>query len=143
MKALGLDLGDRWVGTALSDGMKMTCKPYETVYLEALEPFLEKLLAVEPVSVVVVGYPKTFSGGESAQTNKIVLLKNSLESRFTEVRGRAILWLLWDERLSSKRALDVQHGSSSPEAKKRSHSIAAAFILQSYLDNLAFHAVES
>ena len=143
MKALGLDLGDRWVGTALSDGMKMTCKPYETVDLEALDPFLEKILAAEPISVVVVGYPKTFSGGESAQTNKIVALKNSLEARFTEVHGRAIIWLLWDERLSSKRAIDVQHGSSSAEAKKRSHSIAAAFILQSYLDNLAFHAVES
>ncbi len=143
MKALGIDLGDRWVGTALSDGLKMTCKPYQTVDLDDVETFLEKLLVTEPISVVVVGYPKTFSGGESAQTTKIVLLKNTLEARFAEVKGRTVTWLLWDERLSSKRALDAQHGSSSPEAKKKSHSIAAAFILQSYLDNLAFHAVES
>lgn len=143
MKALALDLGDRWVGSALSDGMRISCKPYETVDLEALEPFLEKLLAAEPITTVVVGYPKTFSGGESAQTNKIVVLKNSLEERFSLIKGRSVTWLLWDERLSSKRAQEIQHGASSPEAKKKSHSIAAAFILQSYLDNLAFHAVVS
>ncbi len=143
MKALALDLGDRWVGTALSDGMRISCKPYQTVDLDELESFLEKFLAAEPITTVVVGYPKTFSGGESAQTNKIVLLKNSLEAQFAEIKGRSVTWILWDERLSSKRALEVQQGSSSPEAKKKSHSIAAAFILQSYLDNLAFHAVVS
>jgi putative Holliday junction resolvase len=143
MKALGIDLGDRWVGTALSDGMRISCKPYQTIDLDKIEPFLEALLAAEPISTVVVGYPKTFSGGESEQTNKIVLMKEQLAVRFALVKGRDITWILWDERLSSKRAQGVLQGASGPEAKKKSHSVAAAFILQSYLDNLAFHGVQS
>lgn len=142
MKILGLDLGDRWVGVALSDGMRLSCKPYETVELNDLETFLGKILATEPINLVIVGYPKTFTGGQSDQTNKIIAQKDALEQRFSMVGSRAIAWLLWDERLSSRRASELQQKSSTPEAKRKSHSIAAAFILQSYLDNLAFHALE-
>lgn len=143
MKVLGLDLGDRWVGVAISDALKISCKPCETVQLEQLEPFLTQLFTKETITTVVVGYPKTFMGGESAQTNKIVELKNALQERFSSVGGRSLQWLLWDERLSSKRASELQQRASSPDAKRKSHAIAAAFILQSYLDNLAFHTVES
>jgi putative Holliday junction resolvase len=142
MKILGLDLGDRWVGMALSDGMRLSCKPFDTVELPGLEAFLEKTLVAEPITMVVVGYPKTFSGGQSEQTNKITAMKDTLERRFSLVGSRTVTWILWDERLSSKRASEVQQKSSSPEAKRKSHAIAAAFILQSYLDNLAFHALE-
>jgi putative Holliday junction resolvase len=143
MKILGLDLGDRWVGVALSDGMRLSCKPYDTVELPCVEDFLARTLAAEPITLVVVGYPKTFTGGQSDQTNKIIAMKNSLESRFSTVGSRSIAWMLWDERLSSKRASEIQQKNSTPEVKKKSHAIAAAFILQSYLDNLAFHALES
>jgi putative Holliday junction resolvase len=138
MKILALDLGDRWVGSAISDGLGISCKPYQTVELTEVEAFLQKVLMQENISTVIVGYPKTFSGGASEQTMKIEKSKNDLEKKFGEINNKKVTWLLWDERLSSKRATDVLKGSTSPEAKKKNHSIAAAFILQSYLDFQAF-----
>lgn len=139
MKILALDLGDAWVGSALSDPMGITCKPYKTVPADQLEKFLAEVLAAEWIGTVVAGYPKTVStGGESEQTKKIVALVEQLKQRFAMVAGREIVWELWDERLSSKRADSLHQGIKSKEEKIKSHSIAAAFILQSYLDHLAF-----
>lgn len=142
MKILSLDLGDKWVGTALSDVLKVTCKPYQTIPINQLTQFLKKILHDEPITVIVVGYPKTFSGGESDQTKKIVGQQLELEKNVAEWQTKKITWILWDERLSSKRAEELKRGSRDPEAKMKSHSIAAAFILQSYLDSLAFHSID-
>ena len=143
MKILALDLGDRWVGSALSDGMGISCKPFQTVELGMLEGFLAHLLPQEQIDTVIVGYPKTFSGGQSEQTLKIAKQKETLELKFGTIDGRSVTWLLWDERLSSKRAAELHRGAQSPEEKKKGHSIAAAFILQSYLDHLAFMRSDS
>ncbi|MFA6534909.1 MAG: Holliday junction resolvase RuvX [Candidatus Babeliales bacterium] len=139
MKILALDLGDKWVGSAISDPLGITCKPLKTVELDNLKPFLKDTLSTQPISIVVVGYPKTFSGTESDQTKKIVKLKEELELEFSNVNFTDIKWILWDERLSSKRALEIQSGKYDPESKRQNHSLAAAFILQNYLDHLAFN----
>src|SRR5580692_1499475 len=105
MKILALDLGDKWVGSAISDPLGITCKPYQTIDIEQLHVFLEKVLSTENVTTIVVGNPKTVSsGGESDQTKKTVLLKEELEKKYSTWQEREIAWVLWDERLSSKRA---------------------------------------
>ncbi len=142
MKVLALDIGDKWVGSALSDGLKMTCKPYKTVIISEINDFLSVTLKQENISTVLVGYPKTLSGGSSEQTLKTEKIKSELESKFSLFDGKSISWLLWDERLSSKRAEELHRGATTPEAKQKSHSVAAAFILQSYLDNLAWKTIE-
>lgn len=134
MKLLALDLGDKWVGSAISDPLGITCKPFKTVELKDLKEFLTQILPEQDIKTVIVGYPKTFSGTESDQTKKIVKLKEELAREFSDVS-----WILWDERLSSKRALELQSGKYDFESKKQNHSLAAAFILQSYLDHLAFN----
>jgi len=139
MKILALDLGDKWVGSAISDPLGITCKPLKTVQLNELKPFLKETLSAQNISTVVVGYPKTFSGTESDQTKKIVKLKEELAQEFATVNFTEIKWILWDERLSSKRALEIQSGKYDPESKRQNHSLAAAFILQNYLDHLAFN----
>jgi len=139
MKILALDLGDKWVGTAIAHPLGITCRPYQTVVLKELKDFLTKILSLESIGTVVVGYPKTVStGGESEQTRRVVKLKEELEKQFDVIAGSKIEWVLWDERLSSKRASEVQQHKHDAESKKKSHSVAAAFILQSYLDHLAF-----
>jgi putative holliday junction resolvase len=138
MKILALDLGDKWVGSAISDPLGITCKPLKTVELNKLRDFLQQTLKEQNITKVVVGYPKTFSGTESDQTKKIVSLKKELEKEFSSVGHNQIEWILWDERLSSKRASNIQSGKHDPESKRQSHSLAAAFILQTYLDHLDF-----
>ena len=132
MKILALDLGDKWVGSALSDALKLFARPYKTVGLYELTKFLEETFLNEKIDTVLIGYPKTMKGTESEQTKKVVAQKEELEKLFPEKK-----FILWDERLSSKRAEQTKK-TSSKEAKLQSHSIAAAFILESYLNYLQF-----
>ena len=81
MKILGLDIGDRWVGTALSDEIGITTRPYKTVEYKNLLSFLAETIPTEHIKIIVVGYPKTMSGTESEQTKKIVLQVEELEKR--------------------------------------------------------------
>ena len=139
MKILGLDLGDVWIGIAISDPLGITCKPHTTVTADELDTFLADFLAKELISKVVVGCPVTVgAGAKSEQTNKIIAHKQALEAKFPTSKAGALPWVLWDERFSSKRAEQLQKGIPTKEEKRRSHSVAASFILQSYLDYLAF-----
>jgi len=137
MKILALDLGDKWVGTAISDALKITCKPYKTIELQDIKEELEKIFDSTTIETIVIGYPKTKSGTESDQTKKVVKQKEELEQHFKSLSD--LKWVLWDERLSSKRAEQRLPGKDFKQERLKSHSIAAAFILQSYLDHLSIH----
>ena len=130
MKVMALDLGNAWVGTALTDALRFFAKPYKTIAADELESFLTTILTQEKISIIVVGYPKTMQGTESDQTRLVVATKEKLESMFPQVQ-----WILWDERLSSKQARQLKNPKNKEE-KLAQHSIAAAIILESYLPYL-------
>jgi putative holliday junction resolvase len=127
-KALALDLGDTWTGTALSDGSKMFARPFETVKTIDLPNFLDQTFKNEKIDTVVVGYPQTLKGTESAQTKKIVEQKEALEKLHPDKK-----WVFWDERYTSQHAKDIQ---GKKQDKHKVHSIAAALFLETYLINL-------
>ncbi len=132
-KALALDLGDVWIGIAISDPLWMIARPLTTTTRAELEATLTQLLTKERIAAIIVGCPITFSGTESSQTTKIKQHFSELQERFSQVN-----WQLWDERLSSKRAEQVQSNKKKNQQKKQkeeSHAIAAAFILDSFLQN--------
>jgi putative Holliday junction resolvase len=133
MKILALDIGDIWTGSAISDPLCMFARPYQTIKTESLESFLETVLKQEHISTVIIGYPKTMRGTCSVQTKKVETIKNTLKHKFD-----TLSLILWDERLSSKRAEKVTKRKTS-EDKRKSHAVAAAFILASYLDYLNAH----
>ncbi len=134
MKTIGLDIGDVWVGIAISDALGITCRPHSTVQLEELYTKLSELLTQEQVNTIVVGYPLTMKGELSEQTKKVIAQKEALEQKFA-----GACFALWDERLSSKRAKQTQgKDARTKEGKLQEHAIAASFILQSYLDAKAF-----
>lgn len=135
MKTLALDLGDRWVGTAISDSLGITSRPYETVEAKFLNDFLKKTIPEQEVNTVVVGYPKTLRDTESAQTEKIKITAKRLEKDFPQVT-----WVLWDERMSSKQAASLKKAKTKEE-KRKSHSIAAALILSTYLEYQHFQSI--
>jgi RNase H-fold protein (predicted Holliday junction resolvase) len=96
--------------------------------LDELENFLEKTISDEPVEKVIVGHPVTVSGRVSAQTKTVEEIFLKLKKLFSKVGDKSITWILWDERFSTKRALEVLKGRD----KKKEHSIAARL----YLTNL-------
>ena len=132
MKILALDLGDVWIGSALSDVLGLIATPHQTVKIDQLTSFLQKTLAEYQIQTVVIGLPRTMRGTESEQTKKVIAHKEALEKQFPDIE-----WVFWDERLTSKQAEGLTKSYSAQE-KQRSHARAAAFILQSYLDRQQF-----
>ena len=132
MKVLALDLGDAWTGTAICDALRMLARPLQTVETKDLTPFLTNLLANERITTVVVGHPQTLKGTKSAQTIKIEKQFEKLKKQFPNFE-----WILWDERLTSDHASELMRDKKrTKENKRHEHSVAAALILGSYLDNL-------
>jgi putative Holliday junction resolvase len=129
MKCLGLDIGDAWTGIALSDALGMFARPYQTIAAADLTAFLTSFFVQEQIRAVIIGHPKTMRGTASAQTEKVEKTKAMLEQQFPDVQ-----WILWDERLSSKRASQLKPARSKEE-KLQQHAVAAAFILSSYLES--------
>lgn len=127
MKIAALDIGDVWVGVAISDPLGIIAKPLETIKLPQLQSYITHLIEKEKIETIVIGYPKTMRGTESEQTKKIISIKEDLEKKITTIQ-----WILWDERLSSKRAAGHKKATTKEE-KIKSHAIAAAYILESYL----------
>ena len=133
MKILALDIGDRWTGMAISDPLGILPRPYDTVKTAELFTSLEKIIPKERISIIVVGLPTTMRGTESDQTKKVLALTETLKNLFP-----AIEWKMWDERLTSKQAATIK-STRTKEDKLRSHAIAAAIFLSSYLEYKRFH----
>ena len=132
MKCVGLDSGDVWTGIALSDALQMFARPYSTVQTKELVESLQELFKKEQIATVIVGYPKTMRGTTSDQTKSVQTMFEQLQALFVDTT-----WILWDERLSSRRAEQLKK-TQTHQDKKASHAVAAAFILTSYLDYRAF-----
>jgi putative Holliday junction resolvase len=137
MKKLGLDLGNRTLGIAVSDEMNMFARGVDTFRFEekdfkkALEYTLE-LIKEYNVDVVALGFPKNMDGsiGEQAQI--------TLDFKEEILKNIDIKIVMWDERLTSKMASNMMK-SQNLKRKKRKNDIdkmAAAIILQGYLDSI-------
>ncbi len=137
MKKLGLDLGDRSLGIAVSDDLNWLARPIETYKFEdkdfesALNYTLD-LINKHKIDTIVLGLPKNMDGTEGVQAEICRTFKQSIESKSN------INVILWDERLTSKMASSMMI-SQNLKRKKRKQSIdamAAVIILQGYLDSL-------
>lgn len=129
MKIVALDIGDVWTGSAISDPLGITARPYKTIPAKELLQFLDQIIEQEQVSTIIVGYPKTLKGTESEQTKKTKALFQTLQEKYPAVK-----WQLWDERLTSKQAAKLKR-QKTKEDKLMSHSIAAALLLMGYLES--------
>jgi len=131
MKIVALDLGDRWVGIAISDPLGIIARPHDTVATKQLHQFLENLFSKEQIQTIVVGYPKTLRDTESAQTKRVRTQFDELKKLFPD-----LTWVLWDERLTSKEAVRMARHLPTKD-KLLVHARAAAIILTTYLASLA------
>ena len=134
MRYLGLDLGSKTLGVAVSDVTGFIASSYETIRHEedydSLIEEVKKLVDKLNIDAIVLGFPKNMNNtiGEKGQLS--LNFKNKLE----EVLSIPIY--LEDERLSTKSATDllIKGNVSRKNRKKVVDSLAATIILQSYLD---------
>ncbi len=134
MKYLGLDLGSRTLGVAVSDKTGLIASGYEVIrHEEEYDRLLEEvknLVSELNIEAVVLGFPKNM--------NNTIGPKGELSLEFKEKLEKilSIPVYLQDERLSTKSALDtlIKGDVSRKNRKKVVDSVAATIILQSYLD---------
>jgi putative Holliday junction resolvase len=134
MRIMGLDVGDKNIGVAVSDALLLTAQGRPTLRRTTLEADLRylRLLAMEnEVEKIVVGNPLHMGGEAGRQSKKVARFATKL----SKTLGLPVI--LWDERLTSLAA--EQHleeaGLKWRDRKKHVDKIAAMFILQDYLDS--------
>jgi putative Holliday junction resolvase len=134
-RLLGLDLGTKTIGLALSDIGRGIATPMETIRRKKFTPDAEKLLQIcakQEVGGLVLGLPLNMDGSEGprAQATRAfarnLALKTDLPMTF------------WDERLSTAAVTRTLLEADSSRAKRAEvvDKMAAAFILQGFLDRL-------
>ncbi|MDX9755757.1 MAG: Holliday junction resolvase RuvX [bacterium] len=136
-RILAIDNGTRRVGLALSDELRITGQPYQTLEPVSDEDLLQKLYVIiekEQVTEVVIGLPKRLDGSSGDMAENAKRLAAALRDHL------GIKVKLWDERFSThaaQRALlegDVRRN----KRKQVIDQTAAAWILQGYLDSIQF-----
>lgn len=135
MRWMGLDLGDRRIGIALSDPLELTAQAF-MVLERKMSPirdleFIEQLIREKEVGGIVLGLPKNMNGTEGPMAEKARLFGQDLEER-CDIRV-----IFWDERLSTASAQRVliEADLSRRKRKGKVDQVAAAIILQNYLDS--------
>ena len=137
MRILGIDYGDARIGLALSDPTGFLASPLDILKERNMDRASEHIAHIvydKSVERVVLGYPRNTNNTLGERANKTLLFKEVLEKKL----GSSIPVILWDERFSTKSAIDILN-TTNTRGKKRKEvldSVAAVLILQSYIDSL-------
>ena len=136
MRIMGLDVGSKTVGIAISDALGWTAQGVETVQIdEEIEEYgihrISELVKQYEVSSFVVGYPKNM--------NNTVGPRGEASERFAELLREtfSLPVTLWDERLTTMAAerMLIEADVSRKKRKKVIDKMAAVMILQGFLDS--------
>lgn len=123
---LGIDLGQKTTGLAISEGSIAT--PYKTIKHTSSKQALDliiQIIELEGVDTVVIGFV------EGKIKNMFTKFAQSLQKAKPNLKV-----ILWDETLTSRQATEsmIKLGIAKRRRKVKEHQVAAALILQSYLD---------
>lgn len=136
MRILAIDHGTKRMGIAISDELKMIAQPLEFIAAEPLDQFfarLQQILAEKPVELILVGLPRNMDGSYGPAAAKVQEFVAALKAAVP------VPVKTWDERLTSaqaNRAL-LQANVRRSMRKEKVDKMAAAILLQSYLDGLS------
>jgi len=132
-RVLGLDVGSKTIGLAVSDPLGITAQGLETIRRKNKRLDFEELgriISRHNASEIVVGYPLRLSGAEGTQSEKMQRFADELRKQF----GLPVH--LWDERLTSSQANRILR-EADLSIKKRAGAVdrmAAVLILQSWME---------
>jgi len=133
MRILALDHGTKRIGVAVSDETKTIAQPLEFIPAEPFADFLKRLkqlLAEKEVDCLLIGMPRNMDGSYGPAAQKVETFVGVLKTAIT------VPIKLWDERLTSTMAnrILIQGNVRRDQRKEKVDKMAAAILLQSYLD---------
>ncbi|MGB9300237.1 MAG: Holliday junction resolvase RuvX [Anaerolineae bacterium] len=134
MRLMGLDIGDKRIGVALSDPDKMLARSLRVMRRRSQEAdmhLIASLVEEHDVEKIIIGHPLRLNGRAGEQATRI-------ESYAAELRAAlGVPVVLWDESCSTQRAREamIEAGRGRKERKARLDAVAAAVILQDYMDH--------
>lgn len=137
-KILGLDVGSKTVGIAISDLMGWTAQGLDTLRINEEQDDLGidqlvKIIKDNQVGTVVIGLPKNMNNSIGFRGEASIKYKEKLQESIPSIDI-----IMWDERLSTmaaERSL-LEADVSRQKRKKVIDKMAAVFILQGYLDSI-------
>lgn len=135
MRVLGLDVGDRTIGVAISDPLGFTAQGITTIKRKNIEYDIEEVLKIckeYNVDTIISGMPKNMNATIGTQGEKVMEFCDKLKENI-EVPLK-----YWDERLTTVAAHKamLEADLSRSKRKKIVDKIAATYILQGYLDSI-------
>lgn len=138
MRILALDVGERRVGIAISDPTGTVARPVQTLARGSREEdfaAITTLVAKHDIRLVVVGQPLSLNGMEGPQARRVARYADALATHLP------VPIVPWDERFTTVAADEIIRQTRKGKKKRRAHAksevdaVAAAVILQSYLDS--------
>lgn len=133
MRYLALDSGSKRIGVAVSDELRMIAQPLEFIPAEPFADFLTRLRQIvteKEVGLILVGMPRNLDGTYGPAAERVREWVATLASKIS------VPLKTWDERLTSAQANRVlmQGRVRRDQRKQKVDAMAAALLLQSYLD---------
>lgn len=136
-KVIGLDVGTKTIGVALSDAFGWTAQGLETIAIDEASgdlgiDRLVQLIEEHDVSTAVIGFPKNMNNSVGPRGEATIHFSNILKERVPHINI-----VMWDERLSTvaaERSL-LEADVSRKKRKNVIDKMAAVFILQGYLNS--------
>ncbi len=130
---LGLDLGEKTIGVAVSDELGLTAQPLKTLKRHGLQEDVEEIIALacsQGARGIVVGLPRNMDGSLGVQARGVMGFVEILKERSD------LTVLTWDERLSTAAVTKVLLKADMSRRKRRQvvDKLAAAYILQGFLN---------
>lgn len=134
-RLMGLDLGSKTIGLALSDVLRIVATPFDTIRRAKFRPDADRLLGyvdAHGVGGLVLGWPREMSGEEGPRCQSVAAFARNLLA----IRDIPIMY--WDERLSTAAVTRTLLEADTSRAKRALvvDKMAAAYILQGALDSL-------
>jgi len=136
MRILGLDVGERRIGVAVADQRVRVALPVAVVERRELPADLDaiaRLAQDQGAEAIVIGLPISLNGSLGSQAEVVKAFGRELSARLS------LPIEYWDERLSTVEAQRrlTSAGKKGPKAKAQRDALAAAIVLQSYIDGQA------
>jgi putative Holliday junction resolvase len=138
MRVMALDVGHKRIGVALSDPGQVLASSLQVIERKGQQRDLAtvvQLVREHEVGKIIIGYPRSLNGTVGQQAKFVERYVAVLEKKLVDA-SLDVPVVLWDERLSTVAAdrLMAEAGRKARERRERIDAVAAAVILQDYLD---------